>query len=344
MRPAPGVDGYAEGRFGNGNGGEGEGRGLRPIDTRRHDPEDPKSRESSTTRSPLTPRARSHASPAPYHHSLSHAGTSPPPPSGGAMLPAILALADPETAHLFPSALRPSASGPDLASLRRRAADERRRSTASPVSGRDQGNLVPNGAVVDGNGGQREGEGMEILHPSPRHHSDHTLPPPSDVPSHHTHSTSPNGAGPSGSGNAGIPMSGSARLEPRKAVGLQDFLFGEVIGKGSYSTVRALTLSFSPFFFSLLSLSDSARAALVVSCPGSFAVEGPLRWLWASVDCMVVDSGMRGEWCLARSPKGRSGEFHGSRIAVSSLFSCFGESFVQVLTDRCGKFVKWDFD
>ncbi|GHJ84958.1 hypothetical protein NliqN6_1360 [Naganishia liquefaciens] len=208
MRPAPGVNmqEYA-GRVGN------QARALQPIDTRRDVPHsngtiaDPQSRESSTNRSPLTPRAKSHASLLPHPSSYNSTSASTPP-----TLPPVLnsALADPETAHLFPSALRPSTSGPDLASLRRRAADERRH-TESPLQRPDP---------------------TEILGPSPRHRADRPLP--AEGPQHHAHSTSPGG---------GIAMSGSARIDPpgRKAVGLQDFMFGEVIGKGSYSTVILAT-------------------------------------------------------------------------------------------------------
>ena len=231
MRPAPGVEdvqGYAA-RVGA------QARALRPIDTRgivrgggggEGVPESSSFPRDPSNRSPITPRARSHAALHPQQHAHHHHPSSGSTPS---TLPPVLnsALADPETAHLFPSALRPSTSGPDLASLRRRAADERRHTTASPVA------AAPRPADVV----------VEILGPSPRHRADRELPPqdqpplPADAP--HAHSTSP---------GQGISMSGSARIDPpgRKAVGLQDFLFGEVIGKGSYSTVSGFAASVLP--------------------------------------------------------------------------------------------------
>ena len=253
MRPAPGVDmqGYA-GRVG------GQGRTLRPIDTRAGGQGVPSSRESrESNRSPLTPRARSHAALYPQQQQQQQ---HPHPPSSSSTpptLPPVLnsALADPETAHLFPSALRPSTSGPDLASLRRRAADERRH-MASPVARSD---------------------GVEILGPSPRHRADRQVsPPPSSPP--HAHSTSP---------GKGISMSGSARIDPpgRKAVGLQDFVFGEVIGKGSYSTVRFL---FSFLSWRVFCLGVSSRRPCFAAGRSWFRVSARIsgflpraRTLWA---------------------------------------------------------------
>lgn len=150
----------------------------------------PTSRESSVTRSPVTPRAaRSGA----YH-------TFSQPPA---------LLVDPDARQLL-GAARGSSSGPDLASLRRRAKEERR------------------------SGGGTDGEGLAL-----REEKDPSLVRTSPVfnnESNYNNADSGKDVPPREEGRA----ASTTRVEPRRAVGLQDFVFGEVIGRGSYSTVRGL--------------------------------------------------------------------------------------------------------
>lgn len=149
----------------------------------------PTSRESSVTRSPVTPRARQGAA----YHSF-------------AQPPAQLVV-DPEARELFGGGLKGSSSGPDLASLRRRAAEERRLNgtpeqssdptiTSSSIRGSSASPRLEGPAKTDG--------GVDGKDPEPLRE-----------------------------GKMSVPGKG----EPRRAVGLQDFVFGEVIGRGSYSTV-----------------------------------------------------------------------------------------------------------
>lgn len=146
----------------------------------------PTSRESSVTRSPVTPRARQGT-----YHTFSQPSTSQ------------ALLVDPEAQQFL--GVRGSSSGPDLASLRRRA-EERRHEM--------------NGSFV---GTGKEGSSVRGTSTSPTINEDKH-----DADSGTGKDISREGTG------------GSSKGEPlRRAVGLQDFVFGEVIGRGSYSTVSA---------------------------------------------------------------------------------------------------------
>ncbi|KAJ9117631.1 hypothetical protein QFC22_004481 [Naganishia vaughanmartiniae] len=266
------------------------------------------SRESSTSRSPVTPRAARYFqnSPAPatapgggttsYHtathpfphlhpHShLPHTGSSSATSSG---INLALAIADPEAQHLLGigggDIPRPE-SGPDLAELRRRARAGRGVAGGGAIGGggreqqqeqrqqdeddeddedimhrestprvTDLGNRKNmNDAEMQGTAGggrvpspRQRANSPRVASGSSRDREKDMPPPPPPPPTGHGANASTGtgqGQGQAGEGKqggeAGQVGGGATRLEARKAVGLQDFLFGEVIGRGSYSTVR----------------------------------------------------------------------------------------------------------
>ncbi|KAJ9104942.1 hypothetical protein QFC19_003737 [Naganishia cerealis] len=244
----------------------------------------PGSRESSTSRSPVTPRAArlSHTSPGPptgparYH---TYAQPYPPHATTAVSGPGGIGIsADPEAQHLLMGELRPSSSGPDLAELRRRAAKGRRSSlggqagaAAFATEGEEgesdlEGRKATLRIDTEGRQGRKSKQGVMSTTENKGHHRNGTasqrprsqssaasvsslVPSPrlfvSSPSSRHdgpldSTASAPRESGPSAGGVSASPSS-SARLEPRKAVGLQDFLFGEVIGRGSYSTVILAT-------------------------------------------------------------------------------------------------------
>ncbi len=156
-------------------------------------------------------------------------------------------------AHLLPAELRPSSSGPDLASLRQRIADaqlqrntaaaieeqraQRRRSSFNPdTQGRED---VEDGhkkrplstgdvsATEDDNTAQTNQESHVRTKLRTRSSSAQVT----QIVSRLRNVTA-------SAGGSTTPIS----MEARKAVSLQDFTFGEVLGRGSYSTVRALII------------------------------------------------------------------------------------------------------
>lgn len=133
----------------------------------------------------------------------------------------------PIRAHLLPLELRASASGPDLASLRLQAKMDRSVERQRAVNGGGSGE-ENEAKKLNGRGKLRSRSSpAEVGQDS--HSADRTVI-----------SAIPHLIG-MGLGSASHPSS-SARATPlaesaRKTVGLQDFLFGEAIGKGSYSTV-----------------------------------------------------------------------------------------------------------
>lgn len=168
----------------------------------------PTSRESSTTRSPVTPRARA-ASSQPTHPTHNPTAVA----------------ADPEARYLF-TPLRASSSGPDLAELRRRAREGRSSyGEGSTVVPEERGALGRREGSLRGGGSDRGDSPPrdEGTHPPP------PPPPPPSLPPPPTQTPPPTTTNTSAT---------STQITSRRAVGLQDFLFGEVIGEGSYSTVR----------------------------------------------------------------------------------------------------------
>ncbi|KAJ9092914.1 hypothetical protein QFC21_006626 [Naganishia friedmannii] len=324
-----------------------------------HPHSQPMSRGSSSSRSPVTPRAARH----PYSSTL----PAPPATTAGALnaaaaaaaaagqtgtsahphtyththvqpylhtyaasginiaLAASAASTDPETKHLLARSgagsgvgeLRASSSGPDLAELRRRAAEGRYQSAAAPAGvagslGFEQGvnkrqqqeeeeeeeeeedivqreatprvtdlgiqrqrqkrddvdhgedgeaPILSDKAIATTRGkqiaGSREADALRqedstaapaVDTSGPSRNLRINSPPRPDnrALSPYPHSSSNANVGvtrdmPPPSLGAGAMAGGATRLEARKAVGLQDFLFGEVIGRGSYSTVILAT-------------------------------------------------------------------------------------------------------
>jgi 3-phosphoinositide dependent protein kinase-1 len=165
------------------------------------------SREES--RSPVTPR--------PDRYSFGTRRESPKSPRYGYGQSQYHHLAP---SHLLPLELRPSASGPDLASLRK----EMLRGESAVVEDVD---LPPSPSK-----GSSLAVGMDTLLISSKSRA-------------RSSSGQPNGhgaGGPNSTSSAGT-TGGSGRGDVRKAVGLQDFTFGEMIGRGSYSTVNIAQLA-----------------------------------------------------------------------------------------------------
>lgn len=136
----------------------------------------------------------------------------------------------PAPIHLLPLELRPSASGPDLASLRQQMmagesalAEEDDHSPESPTKSSSgmlgtmetimsSTSITPKKHRARSSSGQAPGAGMNSK-------------------------VAATGGGGLVAGSNASQGGGSGRGDVRKVVGLQDFTFGEMIGRGSYSTV-----------------------------------------------------------------------------------------------------------
>ncbi len=154
-------------------------------------------------------------------------------------------------AHLLPSELRPSSSGPDLASLRQRAADERReRSRSVAARGPEGGHSRPALAGPSarpfsaGDLDPAQDQDAPSLAPPTAPGSVDRGPPRAKA---RTRSSSAQvtqvvhrGAASASASTSATGTSTPVSGEARKTVSLADFDFGEMLGRGSYSTVRVL--------------------------------------------------------------------------------------------------------
>lgn len=140
----------------------------------------------------------------------------------------------PAPAHLLPLELRPSASGPDLASLRQQR-HESPNHTQHHHTNHDHPINSPPRSSSDA-GMENLMDSMVITPTKNRGRSCSANTTTGGRPSSGESSATTIGPGhhPSNS-NGGVV--GSTRSDVRKAVSLQDFTFGEIIGQGSYSTV-----------------------------------------------------------------------------------------------------------
>lgn len=158
----------------------------------------------------------------------------------------------PAPVHLLPLELRPSASGPDLASLRKEmmaasasssntpggdsalVEDDHQPFPDSPTRGSTLPGHARTGGTVDGM------MGSLTITPTKKQHRARSSSGQAGTPGSaggNSNKVAVTGGGGLVGGSTASQGGGSGRGDVRKVVGLQDFTFGEMIGRGSYSTV-----------------------------------------------------------------------------------------------------------